>query len=105
MDDRIQVEIEGAGERTDAEQPDVRRSGIGGVINLLLVVPAIGFIAFGVAIILWEEVLRYTVAFMFFLVGVGLLVAARKVGRVRKKAAAFKARFTGSGGWGSASGS
>jgi hypothetical protein len=92
MSERIQVEVEG-------QSDHVRKRG-GGLLGVAFLVPGLGLIGFGVALIVWPSLLIYLVAGVFMLMGVGLLIAGRKVNRARTQAAEFKARFTGFGGFG-----
>lgn len=98
MDERIEIEVEGG-----SESPAPRGGGGGGLLGVLVLLPGLGFIALGVAIIAWPRLIEYLLAGVCFLIGLGLLFAARKFGQARKKVASFKAQFSGSS-WGPSSG-
>ena len=66
--------------------------------DMVTLVPGLGLIAFGVALFIWPELLRYLVAGTFVLAGLGLMLAARKIGRMRRKMSSFQSTFTGFGG-------
>ena len=86
MSERVEVEVQGQ---------TVKRRGRSGLLGTLFFLPGLSFIGFGVALIVWPTLLIYLVAAVFIAIGVGLLIAARKIGRVRTKAAEFRARFSG----------
>lgn len=94
MNEHIEVEVEGQSDRVR------RRGGGGGILGALFLVPGLGLIGFGIALIVWPSLLVYLVAGVFMLLGLGLLFAGRKVNRARNQAEEFKARFTGFGGFG-----
>jgi len=85
MSEPIRVEVRGGASQ---------QSG-GGIVGTLLMVPGLGLIAFGVALFVWPALLRYLVAGTFICAGLGLLLAARKVGRMRRKMSAFGSMFSG----------
>ncbi len=87
MSERVKVEVEGG-------QPEQKPGG-GGMGSFLMMIPGLSLVGFGVAIIQWPQILVYTVATVFILLGLGLSFAARKVGRWRKKASGFEAMFSG----------
>ncbi|MDJ0522006.1 MAG: hypothetical protein QNJ90_08010 [Planctomycetota bacterium] len=90
MNERIHIEVEGG-----TEPQPARRRGSGGVIGVLFWLPGLCFIAFGVALIVWPKLLVYLVSAVFMLIGLGLLVAGRKIGKARANVAAFRSQFTG----------
>ncbi len=88
MGEPIRVEVRGGGEE--------RRGG--SATGALTMVPGLALIAFGVALFVWPALLRYLVAGTFVLAGLGLLIAARKIGRMRRKMSSFQSSFTDFGG-------
>ena len=93
MSERIHVEVEG--ESTGQPPGGGGGGGGGGIMGGLMMLPGLGFIGLGVAIIMWPKLLEVLVASVFILIGLGLIFAARKVGHWRKKASAFSATFGG----------
>lgn len=75
MAEEIHVEVEGG------TKPAKRRS----PWRWLLAVPGIFFVGMGVLVIAVPEVITAMVAAFFFLVGIGFLLGAAKVGRKRAR--------------------
>lgn len=84
MSEHVEVHVEG-------QPPRPPNKGGGG--SFLMMIPGLGFLGLGVAVMVWPTLVQIMVAALCGLFGLGLLFAGRKVNRVRQKFATFDGHF------------
>jgi Flp pilus assembly protein TadB len=87
MGERIHIEVEqGPGPRRG---PPPGR----GSAPVALLLPGIAFLGMGVVVLVVPEIITYMVAGIFFVIGLALVVAARRVRRWKRALEAFRNPF------------